>query len=272
MLLVAITVFCYSISSVSDKQISGKLKCRQEEFAFIISTSTAIWLGLVLLFTGWEIEITLHNMILTFLLAVCKTAEFYTSAILLKTISVYELKAWLGVNISVSYFYNFYVGKADIEIIAVIFCILLLMGIWMILWSDKNRKKTFLLCTAFILSKFLYGILVGMVSSGCSQTTVLFIVMLVVAAAQMPKISLRQVIKKEKISFAFLSRLPNAIGLLTEAAAAVQNIFLYAMIQPIQLLILFIYSLMKKEDMPKMKFWGSVFCIFAVCIITIEIY
>lgn len=92
-----LTVVFYAASSLGDKYISAKLACNAQEFSFLVALSTAFFLALVLPFTGWNFAFTLH------VLVALKIAEFYTSAALLKTVSAYELKAWLSLNVIVSY-------------------------------------------------------------------------------------------------------------------------------------------------------------------------
>ena len=109
----------------------------------------------------------------------------------------------------------------------------------------------------------------GKMTKDCKASSVLLLVMFLTAFIQLKKVSIKEIGKKKGIIRAALTRIPNAAGLILEAFAAMENLFLYAMIQPIQLLLLFLFSLIKKEPMGKKKFIGSILCIFAVCIITI---
>ncbi len=272
MVWVLLTVIFFAVSSQADKQISAKLQCSPKEFAFLVSGATAVWMAVLFPFVGWHMEFTGFHMLLLFALTACKITEFYTSAILLKTVSAYELKAWLGINIILSYLFNIYAGKAQVKISALLFCLILFCGIAMILKAGGNRGKTIQLSLLFILSKFLYGLVLGMFSEGSSSISILFIVMIAVAVLQLPAVFPCRFLKKKGSVFAVLSRIPNTLGLLTEAHAAVQNIFLYAMVQPMQLLLLFVFSLIKKEPMPKGKLAGSILCIAAVCMITVVLF
>jgi len=277
---VLFTVVCYTISSLGDKYISSKLKCSPAEFAFIVSFATMLWIGVTFPFMGWGFQPNIRNGVVLLLLVLWKMAEFYTSALLLKTVSAYELKAWLGINIICSYFYNVFCGMYHIDI-RIIFCsAILLLGIIMIM---RGREKTEQILTEsfgklcvlfllFILSKLLYGLTINQMTEDCKATSVLFLVMFFVALLQLPHIHVKELIRRKGAGAAALTRLPNAGGLIFEAFVAMENIFLYSMIQPVQLALLFAASLIQKEPMGKMKFWGSLLCIFSVCAITVLIY
>lgn len=184
------------------------------------------------------------------LLVLWKLIELYTSALLLKTVSAYELKAWLGINIVCSYLYNVLCGiyQTDLRIIG---CSAILL---------------------FIISKLLYGLTMNQMTEDCKATSVLFLVMFFVALLQLPRIHVRELAKRKGIGGAALTRLPNAGGLIFEASVAMKSVFLFSMIQPVQLALLFAASLIQKEPMGKMKFLGSLICIFSVCAITVLIY
>lgn len=279
MAYVLLTVACYTISSLGDKHISSRLKCSPAEFAFIVSSATMVWIGITIPFMGWGFQINIKNSLLLLSLTVWKVVEFYTSALLLKTVSAYELKAWLGINIVGSYFYNMFCGiyRADMRII--ICSVVLLTGILMIMngrgMSDSPEGSSFgrlcFLFLLFIISKFLYGLTLGQMTQGCKTTSVLLLVMLLTALLQLPQIRIGELARRKGIGGAAFTRLPNAAGLILEALVAMQNIFLYAMIQPVQLALLFVASLVKKESMGKMKLAGSLLCIISVCAITILI-
>lgn len=278
MYYVMLTVACYTISSLGDKYISSKLKCTPSQFAFIVSFATMIWIGVLIPFTGWGFVFTVHNLFLLLSLVLWKIMEFYTSAVLLKTASAYELKAWLGINIACSYYYNTIQGVYQWSLWIVLFTLMLLAGIVMIVQGQTAQEETFFiskkrLCILFLLfiaSKFLYGLTMGHMTE-CKTTSVLFLVMFFTALIQLKKVKIKELAKREGMTNAFLTRIPNAAGLILEAFAAMESLFLYAMIQPIQLALLFMVSLVKKEPMGKKKLTGSLLCILSVCAITVLI-
>lgn len=103
MLFSLLTVVFYAASSLGDKYISQRLECSEKEFSFLVSFATAFFLALLLPFLGWDFAFSWRSVIILLLLIACKIGEFYTSASLLKTVSAYELKAWLCLNVIVSY-------------------------------------------------------------------------------------------------------------------------------------------------------------------------
>lgn len=190
-------------------------------------------------------------------------------AILLKTSSAYELKAWLGINIVLSYFVNVTRGIETLEAGVLVFSLVLFLGIYMIVSAEKWSRKSIILCLLYILSKLLYGLMPGMLSAKCNTTSALFIVMLVIAIVNIPMISPKEIVRKEGLKEAVMTRIPNAIGLMTEVIAAKQNVFFYTMVQPAQLTLLFVVSIIKKEIMSQKKKYGSILCIIAVIMITV---
>lgn len=272
---VMLTVACYTISSLGDKYISSKLKCTPAEFAFIVSFATMVWIGVTIPFIGWRFEFNIRNSLLLLFLVGWKVIEFYTSAILLKTVSAYELKAWLGINIACSYYYNVLCGIYRLNIWVVLFTMTLLIGIVMIVQGyqagqseDSGNRPLWVLFLLFIVSKFFYGLMLGQMTQGCNTTSVLFIVMFFTALIQLKRVHIGKILKQKGMAWAAMTRIPNAAGLILEAFVAVESIFLYAMIQPVQLAILFVISLIKKDPMSRKKLTGSLICIFSVCAVT----
>jgi len=271
MLWSILTVFSYTLSSLGDKFISAKLKCKPSEFAFIVSAATTFWLAILIPFIGWKFEFNQNNSTILAILVACKLVEFYTMAILLKIVSVYELKAWLGLNIIASYVSDVFRGKEELNLIAIVCSAVLIIGIGLILYEEKEQEnvgKMILFSLLYIAARFVYGFQMGRLTENCSTVSALLIVMIVVAIIQLPKANVLELRQKKGISLAILSRIANAAGLITEALAAMQSVFFYALIQPIQLTILFTISIVKKEPMGKMKLVGSILSIIAVCIIT----
>lgn len=88
-----LTVGCYTISSLGDKYISVKLKYKASEFTFFVAVATLGWLGMIIIFDGWKLDVSGENILLLACLVLWKLGEFYSLAILLKIVSAYELKA-----------------------------------------------------------------------------------------------------------------------------------------------------------------------------------
>ena len=268
-----LTVVFYTASSLGDKYISAKLACSAQEFSFLVALSTAFFLALVLPFTGWNFAFTLQSGQALIVLIALKIAEFYTSAALLKTVSAYELKAWLSLNVIVSYLVDL-ARETETFFWAFLPCAAaLIAGIGLVAFGEKREKllRYILLSLIYIASKFLYGLQMN-VLEGTSPVCVLLLVMLGVALLQLPFVKFKTFFRKKGLALGALTRIPNAAGLWTEAIAAQQNLLLYSLVQPMQLAILFATALIRREKMEKLRLAGSIVTLVAVTVLTVLIY
>lgn len=268
-----LTVVFYTASSLGDKYISAKLACSAQEFSFLVALSTAFFLALVLPFTGWNFAFTLQSGLALVVLVALKIAEFYTSAALLKTVSAYELKAWLSLNVIVSYLVDLARGTETFFWAFLPCAAALVAGIGLAAFGEKREKllRYILLSLIYIASKFLYGLQMN-VLEGTSPVCVLLLVMLGVALLQLPFVKFKTFFRKKGLALGALTRIPNAAGLWTEAIAAQQNLLLYSLVQPMQLAILFLTALIRREKMEKLRLAGSIVTLVAVTMLTVLIY
>ena len=273
MVFFLLTVVFYAASSLGDKYISAKLACSAREFSFLVALSTAFFLALVLPFTGWNFAFTLQSGLALVVLVALKIAEFYTSAALLKTVSAYELKAWLSLNVIVSYLVDLARGTETFFWAFLPCAAVLVAGIGLVAFGEKREKllRYILLSLGYIASKFLYGLQMN-VLEGTSPVCVLLLVMLGVALLQLPFVKFRTFFRKKGLVLGALTRIPNAAGLWTEAIAAQQNLLLYTLVQPMQLAILFLTALIRREKMEKLRLAGSIVTLVAVTMLTVLIY
>lgn len=268
-----LTVVFYTASSLGDKYISAKLACSAQEFSFLVALSTAFFLALVLPFTGWNFAFTLQSGQALIVLIALKIAEFYTSAALLKTVSAYELKAWLSLNVIVSYLVDLARGTETFFWAFLPCAAALVAGIGLVAFGEKREKllRYILLSLIYIASKFLYGLQMN-VLEGTLPVCVLLLVMLGVALLQLPFVKFKTFFRKKGLALGALTRIPNAAGLWTEAIAAQQNLLLYSLVQPMQLAILFATALIRREKMGKLRLAGSIVTLVAVTVLTVLIY
>lgn len=273
MIWALLTVVFYSLTAYGDKYISSKLKCTPGEYTFLVSMVTVFWLLLCLPVTGWQIRFNRYSVFLLVCLVIWKIVEFYTTAMLLKHMEPYELRAWLGINVAFSYGINLLEGKSNFRISILVLVLCLLMGIYLILTAQAERKLTrsILVCLLYIASKFMYGLQMGYMVSYGNSTTILILVLTIVAVIQLPHLSKKILPDKKKMFGVAMSRLTNAAGLMTEAEAATANIFFYTLVQPIQLFVLFVVCLITRKPMSRRKQAGSVLCVVAVFLMTIAL-
>lgn len=268
-----LTVVFYTASSLGDKYISAKLACSAQEFSFLVALSTAFFLALVLPFTGWNFAFSLQSGLALVVLVALKIAEFYTSAALLKTVSAYELKAWLSLNVIISYLVDLARGTETFFWAFLPCAAVLVAGIGLVAFGEKREKllRYILLSIIYIASKFLYGLQMN-VLEGTSPVCVLLLVMLGVALLQLPFVKFKTFFHKKGLALGALTRIPNAAGLWAEAIAAQQNLLLYSLVQPMQLAILFLTALIRREKMGKLRLAGSIVTLVAVTVLTVLIY
>ena len=169
-----LTVVFYTASSLGDKYISAKLACSAQEFSFLVALSTAFFLTLVLPFTGWNFAFSLQSGLALVVLVALKIAEFYTSAALLKTVSAYELKAWLSLNVIISYLVDLARGTETFFWAFLPCAAVLVAGIGLVAFGEKREKllRYILLSLIYVASKFLYGLQMN-VLEGTSPVCVL---------------------------------------------------------------------------------------------------
>ena len=94
---------CYTITSLSDKYAVSEAKFTGDEFTFLMCSSMSVFLAFTLPFQVLEFTLTWQSFAAIILISVCKLLEFQMSALVLKQLSAFELKAWLGVTLFVSY-------------------------------------------------------------------------------------------------------------------------------------------------------------------------
>ena len=165
MIWAVLTITFYSITAYGDKYISARLKCTPGEYTFLVSVVTVFWLVLCLPFTGWRLGMDRYSFFILACLVVWKVLEFYTTAVLLKDMEPYELKAWLGINVILSYGINLWEGKSRFQTGILLLSLCLLLGIWLILTDRRGAagelKKSMGVCLLYIASKFMYGLQIG---------------------------------------------------------------------------------------------------------------
>lgn len=274
MLFSLLTVAFYAASSLGDKFISAKLQCNAKEFSFLVSFATAFFLALILPFVGWNFRFTWQSGTALCILIALKIAEFYTSAALLKTVSAYELKAWLSLNVIFSYLADLIRGSAVFFAAFIPCAAVLAAGVGLIAFGEKRGKllRYIFLSFAYIASKFFYGLQLNVLPENTSPVSVLLLVMLGVVLLQLPFIKFKTFFRKKGLLCGALTRIPNAAGLWTEAIAAQQNLLLYSLVQPMQLAILFATALVRREKIGKLRLAGSILTLVTVTALTILIY
>ena len=112
MLLMLAVVACYTICSLSDKYAVSKLKMNGSTLTFIMAAATAFFMLAYLPFDSRYFDGSLTAYIAILLMAASKFLEFQLAAVVLKEMSAFELKAWLGLTVFLSYGTDLILGSA----------------------------------------------------------------------------------------------------------------------------------------------------------------
>ena len=203
------------------------------------------------------------------LVAVCKMLEFQMSALVLKQLSAFELKAWLGVTLFASYFTDILFGAepSALKIICIIATAIGLVFIASLSNDGKvNYKQIIILLILYLVSKFAYVLVIKGFTPYVSSTMQLLPAMIILSLLLLPKVSVGELIKKNRsgVIKVVLARIPNTIGMLFENAVISISLANYSFIQLMVLVTLFAIGLIKREKRSVLNMVGSIVCIIGV--------
>ena len=215
--------------------------------------------GIVLLFgTG-----------IVLLVVVCKMLEFQMSARVLKQISAFELKAWLGITLFASYFTDILFGS-ELSINKLICLFATTAGLVFVARSSKgggvNYKQIILPLVLYLVSKYGYGLVIKSFSSYVSSAMQLLPAMVIISLIMLPRVHIRELIKNNRsgVVKVVLARIPNTLGMLLENVVISISLANYSFIQPMILVTLFIIGLIRREKRSRFNLIGSIICIVGI--------
>ena len=260
---------CYTISSLSDKYAVSKAKFTGNEFTFLMCSSMSVFLALTLPFQKLYFTFTWQSFVAILLIALCKLSEFQMSALVLKELSAFELKAWLGITLFVSYITDVFYG-ADMRILK-IFCIALTVtGLVFIAKSGKesktNYKKIAIPLILYLAAKYGYGLIIKAFTPYIAPTVQLLPALVLITLLMLFFIKPAEILKKNKEGAlkVVLARIPNTIGMLLENAVIAISLASYSFIQPMILVVLFFIGLIRKERCSRLNLIGGIICVIGV--------
>ena len=208
------------------------------------------------------------------MIALCKVLEFQMSALVLKQLSAFELKAWLGVTLFASYVTDIFYG-ADMRVLKM-FCIAAtVVGLVFIARSGKEGKieyrKIAVPLILYLAAKYGYGLVIKAFTPYISPTMQLLPALVLIAIIMLFTIKPSEIVKKNKQGAlkVILARIPNVIGMLLENAVISISLVNYSFIQPMILVALFFIGLIRKERCSKLNLIGSVICVIGVVLFQI---
>lgn len=266
-LMLAVTA-CYTICSLNDKYAAAKANFSGDEFTFLMCSSMSVFLALSLPFQNLSFSLTWQSFLSILLVVVCKMLEFQMSARVLKQLSAFELKAWLGITLFASYFTDILFGS-ELNIIKLICIFATAAGLVFIARSSKggvNYKQIILPLMLYLVSKYGYGLIIRSFSPYASSTMQLLPAMVIISLIMLPRVHIRELIKNNRsgVVKVVLARIPNTLGMLLENAVISISLANYSFIQPMILVTLFVIGLIRREKRSRLNLIGSIICIVGI--------
>ncbi len=272
-LMLAVTA-CYTITSLSDKYAVAEAKFTGNEFTFLMCSSMSVFLSFTLPFQKIEFTLTLQSFAAVFLIALCKMLEFQMSALVLKQLSAFELKAWLGTTLFASYITDVMYG-ADLRLLKIICIAATVIGLIFIARSSKENKTDYRRITIplilYLAAKYGYGLVIKAFTPYISPTMQLLPALIIISVIMLFRIKPSDIIRKNKTGAmkVILARIPNAAGMLMENAVISISLSNYSFIQPMILVTLFVIGLIRKEQRAGLSLFGSIICVVGVVLFQI---
>lgn len=266
-LMLAVTA-CYTICSLNDKYAAAKANLSGDEFTFLMCSSMSVFLALSLPFQNLSFSLTWQSFLAVLLVAMCKMLEFQMSARVLKQLSAFELKAWLGITLFASYFTDILFGS-ELNIIKLICIFATAAGLVFIARSSKggvNYKHIILPLVLYLVSKYGYGLIIRSFSPYASSTMQLLPAMVIISLIMLPRVHIRELIKNNRsgVVKVVLARIPNTLGMLLENTVISISLANYSFIQPMILVTLFVIGLIRREKRSRLNLIGSIICIVGI--------
>lgn len=266
-LMLAVTA-CYTICSLNDKYAAAKANLSGDEFTFLMCSSMSVFLALSLPFQNLSFSLTWQSFLAISLVAACKMLEFQMSARVLKQLSAFELKAWLGITLFASYFTDILFGS-ELSINKLICIFATAAGLVFIARSSKggvNYKQIILPLVLYLVSKYGYGLIIRSFSPYASSTMQLLPAMVIISLIMLPRVHIRELIKNNRsgVVKVVLARIPNTLGMLLENAVISISLANYSFIQPMILVTLFVIGLIRREKRSRLNLIGSIICIVGI--------
>ena len=266
--LMAGVTTCYTISSLSDKYAAAKARFEPNDFTFLMCSSISVFLALTLPFQKICFSLSWQAFAGVALVALCKLLEFRMSVLVLKEMSAFELKAWLGVTLFVSYFSDVFMGES-LKALRLCFICLAALGLVLIVRSDKaekiNYRRILLPLLLYLASKFGYGLTIRSFSGYASSIMLLLPGLVIVALICLPRVRFKAYSEKPQGTLnVVLARIPNTAGMIMENAVIAISLADYSLIQPMILVTLFVIGLIRREACSKANVLGGILTVAGV--------
>ncbi|MBQ8790309.1 MAG: hypothetical protein IJZ51_03245 [Ruminiclostridium sp.] len=269
MILMLLVVACYTICSLSDKYSVAKLKMEGNEFTFLMAAPTSILLVFMLPFSDTHFVMGWQSLLAIVLIALSKLLEFKLATVILREMSAFELKAWLGLTLFFSYATDIFIGTSTFSIVKTITIIITAVGLFMIAKSENghiNYKRIIIPLFFYLLAKYGYGMIITASKQYVSSYLALLFGLILLALVLIPFAKPVKLFKtKFKGSmFVALTKIPNAIGLVLENMVIAISMTNYSFIQPMIMVTLFFIGIIRKESTKALNIAGGIICILGI--------
>ncbi len=267
--LMLLVVACYTICGLSDKYSVAKLKMEGNEFTFLMAAPTSIFLIFLLPFSDTHFVFSWQAILAIILIAISKLLEFKLATVILREMSAFELKAWLGLTLFLSYATDIFLGTNVFDILKIVAIAVTAVGLFMIAKAENgkiNYKKIAIPLIFYLLAKYGYAIIITTAKEYISSYFALLFGLILLAIVLIPFAKPIKLFKtKFKGSmFVALTKIPNAIGLVTENMVIAISITNAAFIQPMIMVTLFFIGILKKESVKPLNIAGGIICIVGI--------
>lgn len=264
--MMLVVVVCYTICSLSDKYAVSVAKFNGNEFTFLMAAATAVFMLFTLPFQDLTFTLSPMSFAAIGLIALSKMLEFQMGALLLEELSAFELKAWLGITLFVSYITDIIYGTKP-NILCFLFIAVTVCGLVFIARSGRkeniNYKKIVIPLIVYLAAKFGYGFIIKTFTPYISSTLQLFFALVLMTVILLPKAKPAEIFRKNPKGawVVILTKIPNVAGLLLENAVIAVSLANYSFIQPMILVALFAIGLLRRDKYTRLSLIGSVVCI-----------
>lgn len=263
-------VLCYTICSLSDKYAVAKIKFNGNELTFLMAAATAVFMTFTLPFVDTRVVWGIPAVAAILLLTASKMLEFQMSALILQDMSAFELKAWLGICLFMSYFTDIWMKTQSFSWLRLGFIAVTVIGLVLIAQAGKQKihyGRIVLPLIVYLIAKYGYGLVIAAAEPYISSTMCLYFALILLALILAPVAHPVQIFQNKRNGglFVVLTKIPNVAGLLGENAVIAVSLANYSFIQPMILVVLFFWGIARKEEEHDLlSVLGGIVCIIGI--------
>ena len=270
MALMLMVVLCYTICSLSDKYAVAKIKFNGNELTFLMAAATALFMTFTLPFVDTRVVWGIPAVAAILLLTASKMLEFQMSALILQDMSAFELKAWLGICLFMSYFTDILMKTQGFSWLRLGFIAVTVVGLVLIAQAGRKKiryGKIVLPLIVYLVAKYGYGFVIAAAEPYISSTMCLYFALILLALILLLMAHPVRIFREKRNGglFVVLTKIPNVAGLLGENAVIAVSLANYSFIQPMILVVLFFWGIARKEEEHDLlSVLGGIVCIIGI--------